>query len=65
MNNHEKRPVNLSKNDDSYLLENFCASCSSGDCTGLIPAGENLTEDELESYKSIYPFSTPLIPDEY
>lgn len=54
----------IDKKEDN-LIENFCASCSSGDCTGLIPAGENLTEDEFEAYKEIYPFSVPDMPEKH
>ena len=50
---------------EDNLLENFCASGSAGDCTGLIPAGENLTEDEFEAYKEIYPFSVPDMPEKH
>lgn len=37
-------------------------ACSSGDCTGLIPAGVE-DEDELESYKDMYNFTNPYKDD--
>ncbi len=34
--------------------EEFLTSFSSQECTGLIPSGENMTEDEIKAYKEIY-----------
>ncbi|MBE6836566.1 MAG: hypothetical protein E7509_01015 [Ruminococcus sp.] len=39
-------------------IEIDCPVCSSGDCTGLIPAGIN-NKDEIEAYNEMYNF----IPD--
>lgn len=60
-----KAPVTLVNDDETSLLDNFCSSCSSGDCTGLIPAGGSLTEEEYENYKTLYPFATPMMPEQY
>lgn len=51
------------KKINDTLLDEFCPAGSAGDCTGLIPAGENLTEDEFESYKELYSFANPPAPD--
>lgn len=53
------------KRDEKELIQNYMPASSSGDCTGLIPADGNPTEEEFESYKEIYPFSVPKMPDEY
>ena len=34
-------------------------AASAGECTGLIPSGGDLTEDEFESRKDLFPFSGP------
>ncbi len=39
-------------------IEIDCPVCSSGDCTGLIPAGIS-SKDEIEAYNEMYNF----IPD--
>ncbi len=46
--------------DEYDLLMNSPVS-SANDCTGLIPEGENMDEDQLENYENIYPFSAPSI----
>jgi hypothetical protein len=51
------------KNNDDILIEEFCPVGSSCDCTGLIPAGGELTDEEFENYKNIYTFSAPPVPD--
>ena len=43
----------------SVLLDRYNPACSSGDCTGLIPIGSNLSEDEYKNYQQIYPFGDP------
>lgn len=40
------------------LLEDYCPVSSSGDCTGLIPAGVK-KEEELEAYQEMYNFLPP------
>ncbi len=50
---------------EEEALKNYMPASSSKDCTGLIPAGGNLSEEEFDSYKDIYPFATPKKPDEY
>ena len=37
----------------------FSAAASSGDCTGLIPAGGNHTPEEIDGYREIVPFALP------
>ena len=44
------------KNPDSY--DYLGASCSSTDCTGLIPRGI-IDEEELEAYEALYPYRPP------
>lgn len=34
-------------------------TASAGECTGLIPSGGDLTEDEFESRKDLFPFADP------
>lgn len=36
-------------------------AASAGECTGLIPSGGDLTEDEFEAQKDIFPFAQPNI----
>lgn len=43
----------------SGMYSYYNPSCSSNDCTGLIPAGANQTEDDFEVYKNLYPFEVP------
>lgn len=50
---------------DKYNIsdkEDYLESASCNDCTGLIPTAIK-TEDELESYKSIYNFSPAQIEE--
>lgn len=47
----EKDPYGISYEGDFF-------SCSSTDCTGLIPAGI-VSDAERESYKELYPSLTP------
>ncbi len=37
----------------------FYSAASACDCTGLIPAGDNLDPDTVENYKDILPFNAP------
>ena len=46
--------------DEYDLLENSPVS-SANDCTGLIPEGDNMDDEQLGNYESMYPFSTPSI----
>lgn len=47
------------ENQPDDLFDEYNSACSAGDCTGLIPTGSNLSNDEFDSYKDIYPFSNP------
>lgn len=53
------------KLDEKELMENYMPASSSKDCTGLIPADGNPSEEEFDSYKEICPFAVPKMPDEY
>lgn len=46
------------KKEEKKETEIFAAA-SSGECTGLIPAGDNHTPEEIENYREIYPFGLP------
>lgn len=35
------------------------SSCSFGECTGLIPTGSDLTEEEFKNYQDVFQFSVP------
>lgn len=52
----QKKKNDNDNNDEFYY---YNPSCSSNDCTGLIPNGDNQTADEFDSYKDLYPFSNP------
>ncbi len=54
----EKRKKQYGNNS---LIENdvLSTSCSFSECTGLIPAGSNLTEDEFRNYQDVFQFSVP------
>lgn len=41
-----------------FVKKDDFASCSSTDCTGLIPAGLN-SQAEAEAYEELYPYVTP------
>ncbi len=43
----------------AVLLDRYNPAFSSGDCTGLIPIGSNLSEAEYKNYQQIYPFGDP------
>lgn len=43
----------------AILLDRYNPAFSSGDCTGLIPIGSNLSEAEYKNYQQIYPFGDP------
>lgn len=60
----EKKKNSLKK-EEKDLMENFMPASSSMDCTGLIPADGNPSEDEFENYKEVLPFAVPKTPDEY
>lgn len=40
-----------------------CNTCSTTDCTGLIPAAPT-SQAEIEAYEELYPFRPPIIPVE-
>lgn len=58
MNNKTPYPQKENRGKDIDLYP----ACSSGDCTGLIPAGVE-DEDELEAYKEMYNFTNPYKDD--
>ena len=35
------------------------SSCSQAECTGLVPAGDSLSEEEFRNYQDLFPFSAP------
>ncbi len=41
------------------ITEKFNTAASASDCTGLIPAGDNLDPDTVSNYKDILPYSAP------
>lgn len=43
---------------DDLILDNFCGSCSSCDCTGLIPADPD-SKNAADEYRSVYPYAVP------
>ncbi len=44
---------------DKSIYEKFSAAASSSECTGLIPAGDNLDPETVSNYKDILPYSAP------
>ena len=50
---------NVSREPDPYNMTN---AASSSDCTGLIPTPP-ITEEEMESYMSIYDYQPPNVMD--
>ncbi len=51
--------MNDKKNKQNHYTDDFIASCSSCECTGLIPSGDNISQSEFLNYKEIYNFSVP------
>ncbi len=47
------------ENEEADMLDNYTGASSSGDCTGLIPAGGDHSADEFDNYKDICPFAVP------
>lgn len=45
--------------NEKKIYELFSSAASSGECTGLIPAGDNLDPDTVSNYKDILPYSAP------
>lgn len=58
----KKDPARL---EEKELMENYMPASSSKDCTGLIPANGDPSEEEFDNYKELYPFAVPKMPDEY
>ncbi len=54
----EKRKKQFGK-DYSNQSDVLSSSCSVTECTGLIPAGNDLSEDEFRNYQDIFQFSVP------
>lgn len=54
-----------SRDEENEILENYTGASSSGDCTGLIPAGGDHSADEFDNYKDICPFAVPKKVAEY
>ena len=46
-------------NNEKKIYEKFSSAASASDCTGLIPAGDNLDPDTVSNYKDILPYSAP------
>ncbi len=44
---------------DNKNNELFSAAASAGECTGLIPSGDNHTPEEIDRYREIVPFALP------
>ncbi len=44
---------------EKSIYEKFSAAASSSDCTGLIPAGDDLDVDTVSNYKDILPYNMP------
>lgn len=44
---------------EENIYEKFSAAASASDCTGLIPAGDNLDPDTVSNYKDILPYNAP------
>ncbi|MDO5560189.1 MAG: hypothetical protein Q4F95_11390 [Oscillospiraceae bacterium] len=57
-------PDNKKKQDFDEMFEDYCTSYSACECTGLIPAGADLTEEEFENYEDIFRFCVPGTDDE-
>ena len=43
---------------DDLILDNFCGSCSSSDCPGLIPADPD-SKNAADEYRGVYPYAVP------
>lgn len=52
-NRYPEKNVDSYYTDEDYL--DISGSCSAHDCTGLIPSGEEKTED-LDEYKELYQY---------
>lgn len=57
--------MNEKRKNTSEIYERFSSAASSGDCTGLIPSGDNLDADKVANYKDILPFNLPGAIKEY
>lgn len=44
---------------EKNVYEKFSSAASASDCTGLIPAGDNLDDDTVSNYKDILPYNAP------
>lgn len=44
---------------ETGLPESWNPACMSGDCTRMVPAGGNLDDETLRSYRAICPFIPP------
>lgn len=51
--------MNEKQSNKSEIYERLSSAASAGDCTGLIPAGDNLDPDLVSNYKDILPFNAP------
>lgn len=43
---------------EEVILDNFCGSCSSSDCTGLIPSDPN-SKSQADEYRNVLPYAVP------
>lgn len=51
--------MNKKRSYKNEIYERFSSAASAGDCTGLIPSGDNLDPDAVSNYKDILPFNAP------
>lgn len=50
---------NYCNNKQNCYDANINPACSSNECTGLIPNGENKNAEDIRIYKEIFPFGDP------
>ena len=55
-----KKKKELTKEEIDENIFDMCSTCSTTDCTGLIPANPE-SEAAMESYEELYPFRPPVI----
>lgn len=55
----EKKKELTNEEIDENIFD-MCSTCSTTDCTGLIPA-KPVSDAEIESYEDLYPFRPPVL----
>ena len=55
----EKKKELTNEEIDGNIFD-MCSTCSTADCTGLIPA-KPVSDAEIESYEDLYPFRPPVL----